>query len=124
MALLTRVDPILVSPPAENRIRSGVATEAISKGQLVAKTAAGYSKLAAAAVHASGIALKDYYAGQTGCDFGITGEMDGFGANGNTVGAFLYPSASVAGGMDTAVPTGAAPQIQLIEDGRISFNFV
>src|SRR5690606_7696910 len=123
MALLTRSNPILVSPPGENRIRVGVATEAISKGQLVAKTASGYSVLAAGQPYASGIALKDYYAGQKGCDFGITGEMDGFAANGNTVGAFLYPSASVAGGIDS-VPSeidtdvAAAPQIQLIESGR------
>lgn len=124
--------PKLVSPPGYEVVDVGTATEAISSGQLVVRTASGWSKAPAGTQFAHGVALKDYIAGQGGCDFLIQGEMDGYDASGGiTPGAPIYPSASVAGGLQTDVLTVATtpavtvtPQIRAATATRLRFNFV
>lgn len=79
-------------------------------------------KAPAGTTEAHGIALKDGYAGQEGFDYGLHGEMDGF--SGMTPGAPLFPSAAVAGGLDTTQPAGAVARVRAIRASRIRYNFV
>lgn len=78
------------------------------------------TKAAAGATEADGIALQDGYAGQRGFSMGIQGEMDGF--SGMTPGTPLYPSASVAGGLDTTA--AGAIRVKAVTDTRIRYSFV
>lgn len=88
-----------------------------------------WGKAPAGATAAHGIALMDGYAGGT-ASVGIQGEMDGF--SGMTPGAAAYPSATVAGGLDTTAPTYVAttppvpalPLIRAVTASRIRFSFV
>lgn len=129
MPQVTRVKPLLVSPPGYEVVDVGTATEAISRGMLVRQTAAGWSKAPAGATDASGVALQDYYLGQGGCDFLVQGEMDGY--SGLTPGDPLYPSATVAGNIQTEVltvattpPVPVTARMRAATASRIRFNFV
>ena len=126
MAQLTRGtgnnSPKLCSPPGYEIVDTGVATEDIEAGELCVLGASGWSLAAAGAVDADGVALKNYIAGQEGCDFLIQGEMDGFG-DALTPGADIYPSASVAGGMQTDAVAGTTLRIKAVRPTRLRFNF-
>lgn len=129
MPQLTRLtgnsQPTLVSPAGYEVTDTGTATEAIERGQLVRRTSAGWSKLPAAAIDPHGVALKTYAAGQGGCDFLIQGEMDGFDMSGGLVpGTDLFPSASVAGGIQTEVVASAPVRMRATTANRIRVNFV
>jgi hypothetical protein len=119
----------LVSPPGENRIRVGTAAAAISSGQGCRMTSAGYAPAASGSMDIDAIALMDYRSGEEGCDFLVTGEMDGYVTTGAAIGDPIFPSQSVAGGLQTeSVASPAAPAAPLQRIGkivtatRISFN--
>jgi hypothetical protein len=107
----------------------GQAATAITKGQLLVITAATpgsgydkvYDKAPTTATDPAGIALMDAAAGGL-VSVGIHGEMDGF--TGLTPNAMLYPSATVAGGIDTAKPAGAIERIRAVSPTRIRYAFV
>lgn len=126
MAQLTRgtgnSKPKLCSPPGYEVIDTGTATEAIEAGQLCVLGASGWSLTAADALDADGVALKDYIAGQEGCDFLIQGEMDGYG-DALTPGADIFPSDSVAGEMQTDAVVGTTLRIKAVRATRLRFNF-
>ena len=119
-----------VSPPGyevnQDAAQSGVA---ITKGQLLilsgAAPAAGFVNVwvpaTAAAAEAHGIALMSSAAGQV-AEVGIQGEADNFA--GLTPGAPLYPSGTVAGGLDTVGAAGATTRVRAISATRIRFSFV
>ena len=96
-------------------------------GQLLTYTGASSEGLsvmglaAADADEADGIALQDGYAGQGGFSVGIEGEMDGFADL--VPGTALYPSATVAGEIDTAASAGAI-RIKAVRPTRIRYSFV
>lgn len=112
MPAVTRDVARVCTPVGYEFVDKGTAVEAMTAGDQVTLGASGWSKAPAGTIEADGIALKDYYAGQRGCDFGIHGEMDGF--SGMTPGTKLYPSASVAGGLDTTA--AAASSISAINE--------
>lgn len=114
--------PKLVSPPGYEVVDHGVATEVILSGQLVALGASGWSKLAANQLDFDGVALHDCAAGEGGCSFLIQGEMDGYLAM--TPGTDLFPSASVAGGIQTDVVASAPVRMKAVTATRIRFNCV
>lgn len=124
--------PKLCSPPGYEVVDVGTATEIIACGQLVVRTATGWTKAPAGTLYAHGVALKDYGAGQGGCDFLIQGEMDGYDMAGGIVpGTVIYPSASVAGGLQSDALTIATtpavpvtPTMRAVTASRIRFNFV
>ncbi len=130
MAAVTRVRPLFVSPVGYEVFDKGTVTEAILAGQLVKQTAAGWSLNPTTNAYPSAVAAKPYYLGQGGCDFLIQGEMDGF--SGLTAGDPLYPSSTVAGGIDTTAfqtfattpAVTATPQMRAATSTRIRFNFV
>lgn len=122
MAAVTRVKGRPVTPVGYEVVDPGLAAEDFVAGDLAKNTASGWVKLPAGATEPDGIALQDYYAGQGGCSFGIQGEMDGF--SGLTPGTPLYPSASVAGGLDTTVVSGATIRVKACKATRIRYNFV
>jgi hypothetical protein len=107
----------------------GQAATAITKGQLLVITtttgSGGFDKVWDKAPTTNtdphGIALMDAAAGGL-VSVGIQGEMDGF--TGLTQGNPLYPSATVAGGIDTAKPTGAVERIRAVTATRIRYSFV
>lgn len=120
----------LVSPPGENRIVVATAAAACSAGQVVRKSSAGYAPAAAGSMDGDAVALMDYRAGETGCDFGKTCEMDGYVTTGAAIGDPVFPSATVAGGIQTEYVAAPAPpaapmqRIGKIETAtRVSFNF-
>jgi hypothetical protein len=88
----------------------------MSNGQAVMDLAAADAEDVAA------IALQNGYEGQAGFSVGIQGEMDGF--SGMTPGDLLFPSATVAGGLDDAPTTAATPNIRAVTTTRIRFSFV
>jgi hypothetical protein len=94
------------TPVGYEVVDRGKAVTAWTAGDQLKNGDGGWSKLPAGAAEADGIGLMDAYAGQDGCDIGIHGEMDGF--SGMTPGTPLYPSASVAGGLDTTAPEAAS----------------
>lgn len=119
-----------VTPPGYEVNQDGAqAGVAITKGQLLilsgAAPAAGFVNVwvpaTAAAAEAHGIALMSSAAGQV-AEVGIQGEADNFA--GLTPGAPLYPSATVAGGIDSTQPTGAPTRVRAISATRIRFSFV
>lgn len=107
----------------------GQAATAITKGQLLiitAGTPAGgfdkvWDKATAGALEAHGIALGDAAAGAL-VSVGLQGEMDGF--TGLIQGSGLYPSGSLAGGIDTSLPAGATTRIRAVTTTRIRYAFV
>jgi hypothetical protein len=118
-------DPSYVSIPGYEVIDVGLATENIAKGDLVTVGPTGWSKCAAGALDAHGVAVEAYIAGQGGCDFLIQGEMDGYDpSNAVAIGTNLFPSASVAGGIQTDVVASAPVRMRKVNTGRIRFNFV
>lgn len=120
MAAVTRVKARPVSPPGYEVNDKGTLTEAVTAGDLLKNGASGWSKAAAGATEADGIALMDGYAGQAGFSIGIHGEMDGW--SGMTPGTALYPSGSVAGGLDTTA--AGVIRVKARTATRISYNFV
>lgn len=99
--------PTLISPPGYEVVtESGVATEAIGRGDACVQGASGWSKAPTGSKLIHGIALMDYVSGQTNCQFLVDGEMAGYTLAGGaalTPGADIYPSASVAGQLATDV---------------------
>ncbi len=84
MAAITSVNPSLVTPVGEARIRRGYATVAIGKGQGVAISGAPPSARYESAVGLAanvgvliGIALKDAAVGSV-CEFVVDGEVGGY----------------------------------------------
>lgn len=127
MAAVTRVKARPCAPAGYEVNDKGLAAEAWVAGDLLTNGADGWSKADAGTIFAHGIALQDAYAGQGNCSIGIQGEMDGF--SGLTPGAPLYPSAAVAGGLDTteaelATDVPAPPQVRAATATRIRYNFV
>jgi hypothetical protein len=132
MAAVTVVKARPVSPPGYEVNDKGQAAVDLTAGTLVNITTAtpglGYEKVwdkaaANAATNAHGIVLQDCKAGAT-AEIGIQGEMDGF--SGLTPGSELYPSATVAGGIDTTANTAGAPasRIYAVTASRIRYSFV
>jgi hypothetical protein len=117
------------TPPGYEYNDKGQAATAIAKGQLLVVTTAtpgaGYvtvwDKAPTTTTDPAGIALMDAAAGGT-VSVGIRGEMDGF--TGLTPGAFLYPSATVAGGIDTSKPAGAVERMRAVSATRVRYAFV
>lgn len=104
MAAVTRVKSHPCTPVGYEYVTEGaVLTEAVFAGDLLIQGASGWSKLLGNSVAnltaRRGMAMQDGYAGQRDASIAIHGEADGF--SGMTPGAPLYPSASVAGGIDT-----------------------
>src|SRR5688572_26070607 len=102
MAAVTRVKARPCTPVGYEVVEAAATlTEAVTAGDLLTLGSSGWSKAAGdgSVLNAHGIALQDGYAGQKDASIGIQGEMDGF--SGMTPGAPLYPSGSVAGGIDT-----------------------
>jgi hypothetical protein len=128
MAAITRVRARPCSPVGYEVNDRVVLADDVVAGDLLTYTGAVTNGLAvmglAAAdaedVHA--IALKNGYDGQEGFDVGIQGEMDGF--SGMTPGDLLFPSATVAGGLDDAATTAATPNIRAVSATRIRYNFI
>jgi hypothetical protein len=139
MAAVTRVKARPQSPTGYEVNDSGAYTEAVVAGDLLVingENASGHKtwgKAPTTTKDAHGIALMDGYTGGV-AEVGIQGEMDGF--SGLTAGADLFPSGSVAGGIDTTAPTyysaattpavavPAIPRIRAIGTTRIRYNFL
>lgn len=102
-------------------------SEAVEAGDLLKFTGAMsaglpvMSRVAAGGADADGIALTKGKAGKRGFSYGVDGEMDGF--TGLTPGGRLYPSGSVAGGLDTTVVAAFTPRVKAISTTRIRFRF-
>jgi hypothetical protein len=111
-----------VTPVGYEVVDKGKLTQDVVAGDLLTLGASGWSKAAAGAAEAHGIALQNGYNGQAGFSVGIQGEMDGF--SGMTPGAPLFPSGSVAGGLDTTQPTDAVARVRAVTATRIRYNFV
>lgn len=122
MAAVTRTKARPVTPVGYEVVDKGTLTEDVIAGDLLKNGANGWAKLAAGQTEPDGIALQDGYAGQGGASIGIQGELDGFA--GLTPGTPLYPSASVAGGLDTDAVAGATIRIKAARATRIRYNFV
>jgi hypothetical protein len=143
MAAVTRVKARPVSPPGyEVNDKGYIATAVIAGDLLIQDSAAtaptGYEmvwvKAPAGAIEAQGIALMDVGAAGGTVGVGIHGEMDGF--SGMTRGTPLYPSATVAGGIDTtattsysaattpAVAVPAQPRVRALTASRIRYSFL
>lgn len=138
MAAISRVKAIPVTPVAYEVNDKGQAKVALVPGDLLvmtndAPTRSGHEVVWTLAptstLHAQGICLVAAAAGAT-VDVGIQGEMDGYE---NLVpGTPLYPSASVAGGIDTAAATEFATtpavkadaDIRAVRKTRIRYCFV
>lgn len=121
MAAVTRTKCRPVTPTAYEYNDKGFATEDILRGQLVRLTSDGVSLNNTAGGDPAGIALKDAKTGMM-CEYGVHGEMDGF--SGLTIGAALYPSSTVAGGIDTTVFTDGPVRMRAVTATRIRFMFV
>ena len=128
MAAVTRIKARPISVPGYEVNDKGKANEAMVAGDLLvisgatANDAPVWSKAAAGAAEAHGIALQDFYAGQEGISVGIQGEMAGF--SGMAPGAPLYPSATVAGGIDTTQPAGAVARLRARTATTLRYSFV
>lgn len=120
MAAVTRVKARPCTPVGYEVVDKGVLTADVVAGDLLKNGASGWAKAAAGATEADGIALQDGYAGQAGFSVGIQGEMDGW--SGMTPGTALYPSGSVAGGLDTTA--AGAIRVKAATATRIRYNFV
>ena len=119
-----------VTPPGYEFNDKCELAEAVTRGDLLEYTGAmsedqPVMQLLAAGsdpADADGIALMDGYEGERGFSVGIQGEMDGF--TGLTPGTALYPSATVAGGLDTTAIAGTHPTVKAVTTTRIRHNFV
>jgi hypothetical protein len=126
MAAATRVKARPCTPVGYEVVDKVELTADVVAGDLMKYSGAsndGQSKAglaAAGATEADGIALQDGYAGQRGFSMGIQGEMDGF--SGLTPGQALYPSAAVAGGLDTTA--AGAIRVKSVRTTRIRYSFV
>lgn len=126
MAAITKIAPLHVSPPGYEVIDKARATETIAKAdQIIISGNTGseqrISKCTAGAIECHGIALKAC-ASEMECDYGVQGEMDGF--SGLTPGAPLYPSASVAGGIDTTATATPIARVRAVLPTRIRYSYV
>lgn len=128
MAAVTVVELHPVTPTGYEVIDRGMATEDIGVGNQVVITSSGISKCPTSAKECHGIALKATKANML-CEYGVQGEMDGY--SGLTPGDPLYPSDSVAGGIDTtATQYGTTPavpatvRVRAIRTTRIRYNYV
>lgn len=121
MAAVTKVRPLHVAPTGYEVVDRGLTTEAIAVADQVVVGASGISKCAAGAIECHGIALKPAAQGML-VEYGVHGEMDGF--SGLTPGAPLYPSASVAGGIDTTVTATPIVRVRAVTATRIRYAFV
>lgn len=128
MAAVTRVKSRPTTVVGYEVNDKGSAAEALTAGDLLKITGATandapvWSRLPAGQTEADGIALQDFYAGQAGISVGIHGEMAGF--SGLTPGAPLYPSATVAGGLDTSAVAGSTIRVKARTATSIRFCFV
>lgn len=122
MAAVTRTKGRPVTPVGYEVNDKGVCAEAWDTGDQLKNTAAGWTKLPAGALEADGIALNPAAVGDRGCDIGLQGEMDGF--SGLTPGDPLYPSATVAGGLNTTAVTGATIRVRAATPTRIRYSYV
>lgn len=104
------VTPALVNTPNEFKSVRGVLDEAVNAGDVVYRTATGWSKArsnALATAHARGIVVSDNFgstsfaAGQT-VDIVVDGKVSGF--SGMTPGGVVYVSAATAGKLDQTLP--------------------
>lgn len=126
MAAITRVAPLHVSPPGYEVIDRGRATEVIAKSDQILITGNSgseqrVSKCTAGAIECHGIALKPCTL-EGLCEYGVQGEMDGF--SGMTAGASLYPSASVAGGIDTTATATPIVRVRAVLPTRIRYSYI
>jgi hypothetical protein len=136
MAAVTVVKAKPVQVPGYEVNDKGQAKVALTAGQLLIMTGdaprAGHERMwdvaPAGATDIHGIALMDCPINGT-ASVGIQGEMDGF--SGMTPGTPLYPSASVAGGIDTTATSVAttpvvphAARIRATTASRIRYSFV
>jgi hypothetical protein len=139
MAAVTRSKARYVTPVAYEVNDKGALTEAVTAGdQLIISGYEGgvpkWSKCSTSSAEAHGMAISDGYAGEGGFSVMIQGEMDGF--SGMTPGQALYPSTSVAGGLDTTatvwytvattpvVNVPAYPRVRAVTPTRIRVNYV
>ena len=122
MAAVTKVRPTQVSPVGYEVVDTGVANEAIGRGDAVIRNATGWSKAPVNTTDPHGLAMQDYYLGQGGCDFLIQGEMDGY--SGLTPGDPIHVSGTVAGGLDTTPPASAVTRMRATTATRIRINAV
>lgn len=126
MAAVTKGTLHPVSPPGYEVNDKGQAAAAIAKGDLLVITSAtpgnGFEKVwdkaPTSTVDPAGIALMDATAGGM-VSVGVHGEMDGY--SGLTRGARLYPSASVAGGIDTTALAGTIVIVRAVTATRIRY---
>jgi hypothetical protein len=126
MAAVTRVKAEYITPVGYEVNDTGKYTEDVIAGdELVingevsgVKT---WGKCPTTETEGQGIAIKN---GKTGgvAEVLIQGELSGF--SGLTAGAPIYPSATVAGGLDTTKPAGATVRIRATGSDRIRVNFV
>ena len=129
MAAVTKGNLRPVSPPGYEVNDKGQAKVAIAKGDLLLITAdtplAGhervYDKAVGGTIEAHAIALMDCPINGT-VNAGIQGEMDGY--SGLVPGAPLYPSASVAGGLDTTATATPITRVRAVTTTRIRYSFV
>lgn len=113
-----------VTPTGEGYFDKGRATEDIAMGDLLVFTAAGVARCPAGAAEAHGFALLPAVAGGL-VEYGKQGEADGFAVPaGVAIGAALYPSATIVGGIDSTAPAGAPVRMRAITRSRIYYNFV
>jgi hypothetical protein len=122
MAAVTRVKARPCTPVGYEVVDKGKLVEDVSAGDLLTLSATGWRKAVAGTAEAHGIALQNGYTGQSGFSVGIQGEMDGFA--GMTPGTALFPSATVAGGLDTTQPSGAVARVRAVTATRVRYNFV
>lgn len=135
MAAVTVVElhPTLISGYEVNV--KGMAVTDLAVGQLLVRDSAttpsrgnknSWKLAPAGTVQAQGIVLKPCKAGKT-VSVGLQGEMEGF--SGLTPGAGLFPSASVAGGIDTTATLAGTgvnqkPDIRADSATGIIYNFL
>lgn len=123
MSAVTKVKLRPVTIPGYEVVEKGTYTEDVVRGdQLVINGDKTWGKCPTGALEARGIALLDGFSGGV-ANVGIQGEMDGYSSL-PTNGAYLYPSDSVAGGLDTAPPAVSnAVQVVTINGGPAAGTF-
>lgn len=121
MAAVTKVAPLSVAPTGYEVNDKGMTTEAIARADQIIIGASGISKCTAGSIECHGIALKAAAVGML-VEYGVHGEMDGF--SGLTPGAPLYPSATVAGGLDTTATATPIVRVRAVTATRIRFAYV
>lgn len=122
MAAVTRTKGRPVTPVGYEVNDKGVCAADWTTGDELINSAAGWVLAPAGALEAHGIALNPAKIGDRGCDIGLQGEMDGF--SGLVPGAALYPSATVAGGLDTTAVAGATIRVRAAATTRIRYSYV